>query len=179
MICPVCKKNYHLEQRVTACVQCGTDLEVHHLLESVAQNIKHGEITMTKNAETLPTEKRSLYPRFFELLQIMPAILLLGCAALGIYVGLRFLNIVEDVELSHTKTTAQWSESGFEQLRQMTTTIKQELDLIIAQRDENLILQSQVKQLSEQVWTLEKNEQQRMALTPSPVIEEVARDKEN
>jgi len=177
--CPVCKKHYHPEQRVKTCVQCGADLEVHHLLESVAQTIKHGELAMKENANVVPKVKRSLYPGFIELFQIIPAILLLGCATLGIYVGLRFLNIVEQVELSHTKTTDQWSESGFEQLRQMTTTIKQELDLIMAQRDENLILQSHVKQLSEQVLTLEKIDQQRMASSLSPITEEVAREKEN
>lgn len=179
MICPVCKKHYNLEQRVQTCVQCGADLEVHHLLECVAQNIKHGERPMTENTHAVPKVKPSIYPRFLELFQIMPAILLLGCAAFGIYVGLRFLNIVERVELPHTKTTTQWSDAGFEQLRQMTATIKQELDLIMAQRDENLTLQNQVKQLSAHVRALEKDHEQRMVLSPSAITEEVVHEEDN
>ena len=83
--------------------------------------------------------------------QITPPILLLLCALFGIFVGLRFLSFIDRTESHRTSISAKWSETGFEQLQQMNTTIKQELDLIIEQRRENLALQEKIQELTKPV----------------------------
>jgi hypothetical protein len=80
--------------------------------------------------------------------QIMPSMLLLACALFGIFVGFRFLSFIDRSQSHHTSITSKWSEIGFEQLQQMNTTIKQELDLILDQRRENQELQAKVHDLT-------------------------------
>ena len=87
----------------------------------------------------------------FILSQIIPSTLLLVCALFGIFVGVRFLSFIDRTESQRTSISAKWSETGFEQLQQMNTTIKQELDLILDQRRENMALQAKIQKLTKRV----------------------------
>ena len=79
---------------------------------------------------------------------ILPAVLLLACALFGIFVGMRFLAYIDRLDSSRVSISDKWSAIGFEQLLQMNTTIKQELDLILDQRQENQVLQAKIEQLT-------------------------------
>ena len=80
--------------------------------------------------------------------QIIPSTLLLVCAVFGIFVGMRFLTYIEQLDSHRVSLSTKWSETGFEQLQQMNSTIKQELDLILDQRRENQALQAKIQQLT-------------------------------
>ena len=99
---------------------------------------------VTKLEHAIPQKTSNL----FILSQIIPSMLLLVCALFGIFVGLRFLSFIDRAQSHHTSISSKWSEIGFEQLQQMNTTIKQELDLILDQRQENQALQAKVHDLT-------------------------------
>lgn len=88
--------------------------------------------------------------------QLFPSLLLLIFTVFGLFVGLRFLSFIDKAESHRTTLSAQWSETGFEQLKQMNATIKLELDLILDQRRENSLLQAKIQEIT-QANTLVKN----------------------
>lgn len=146
MICPACKTNNTHNQHTEHCVQCGADIHVHRLLQIVQEKIQmNNDVILPEQA--LPQRTSNL----LLLSQIIPSTLLLICAVFGIFVGVRFLSVIDRSESHRTSISAKWSETGFEQLQQMNTTIQRELDLILEQRRENLALQAEVQTLTKTI----------------------------
>ena len=143
MICPACHTNHAYEESTGSCVQCGSDLDVHKLLHAVVE-----EINMNKEVSTAERDRPSKTNNIAVISQFLPSTIMLLCALFAIYVGMQFLKIIDRVESHRTSLSAKWSETGFEQLQQMNATIKQELDLILDQRRENIALQAQVRILA-------------------------------
>jgi hypothetical protein len=145
LICPVCKtkntKNQDTE--VDYCVQCGSDLYVHCLLQGVREKMKM-QNGITNMEQQLPSKTSG----FLIVFQVLPSILILLCAVFAIFVGLRFLTFLDRAESHRNTLSNKWSETGFEQLQQMNSTIKQELELILDQRRENQALQARVQELT-------------------------------
>jgi len=133
-------------QSIEFCVQCGSDLHIHRLLGGIREEILMKN-ELSKSEQTLPRQPSGLFIIF----QIMPSILLLVCALLGIFVGMRFWTFLDHAESQRSSLSNKWSETGFEQLQQMNVTIKQELDLILDQRRENQALQAKVQELTAQI----------------------------
>ena len=101
-----------------------------------------------KNEITKPEQElQKKTSRLFIIFQIVFSILLLVCAVFGIFVGMRFLTFLDRAESHRSSISNKWSETGFEQLQQMNSTIKQELDLILDQRRENQALQAKIEEL--------------------------------
>ena len=146
MICPVCSTNNTNNQSAESCVQCGSDFRIHQLLCKVREEIQVSN--ESTKVELLSEKKTSKFSVFF---QTMPSILLLLCSVFIIFVGMRFLSFLEHTETQRSSIANKWSETGFEQLQQMNSVIKQELDLIIEQRRDNQVLQSKIQDLSGQV----------------------------
>ena len=131
MICSVCKTNNTKHQEAEACVQCGSDLKVHRLLVAMREGIQMKNEELILEQET-PKKLSSIFIIF----QIIPSILFLICTVFGIFVGMQFLTSLERAEFRQISRSAKF-EMGFEQLQQMSSIIKQELNLIIEQRQEN------------------------------------------
>ena len=90
-----------------------------------------------KNEELiLEQETPKKLSSIFIIFQIIPSILFLICTVFGIFVGMQFLTSLERAEFRQISRSAKF-EMGFEQLQQMSSIIKQELNLIIEQRQEN------------------------------------------
>lgn len=159
MICPVCKTNNANFSDVQHCIQCGSDLYVHHLLHEVGEAIQmENEIVKTKQ------ESPEKLAWLLIIGQIGPAILLVMCAVFGIFVGMRFLAFIDYEEYSRLSTAKKQSEVVFEQLQQMNATIKQEFDLILDQRRENQALQTKIQELTV---TISKNTESMVVVPPS------------
>lgn len=146
MICPACKTNNIKNQNTEHCVQCGADIHMHRLLQKVQEKIQMNN-DFIKAEPIVPQKTSSL----FVLSQIIPSVLLLICALFGIFVGLRFLSFIDRSESQRSSISTKWSETGFEQLQQMNASIKQELDLILDQRRENLALQEKIQELTKSI----------------------------
>lgn len=132
-------------------MQCGADLGVYRLLDNIREEIVvKDEI---KPAETKSSQKGS---GFLLTLQAIPAIILLICAVFGIFVGLRFLSFLDRAATQQSNISVKWANTGFEQLQQMNSTIKEELDLIIEQRNEIQSLQAKIQQLNNSESALKK-----------------------
>jgi hypothetical protein len=136
VICPVCKTN-NKNQDLECCVQCGADLNVHRLLFSVTEGLhmQNEELQLYKDAKKLS--------RVFIVLQIIRLIALVICTVFGIFFGMQFLTF-----LGRSPDYTYVSESfdkKFEQLQQMNSIIKQQIELIIDQRHENQALQAKLQ----------------------------------
>lgn len=136
MICPVCKTN-NKHQDLEFCVQCGSDLNIHRLLSSVTQglDLQNEELKLAKDTKKLS--------RVFIVLQIIRSIALLICMVFGVFFGIQFLTF-----LGHSSDYVYVSdrfEKRFEQLQQMNSIIKQQIELIIDQRQENQALQAKLQ----------------------------------
>ncbi|HBI21982.1 MAG TPA: hypothetical protein DDY37_05285 [Legionella sp.] len=142
MICPACKTN-NTNHHAECCVQCGADIQVHRLIQMVREEI-HMKNDPVKPTQEAPKKASSL----FIAAHIIPSVLLLVCAVFGIFVGMRFLAYIDRLDSHRVSISDKWSETGFEQLQQMNTTIKQALDLILDQRRENQVLQAKIEQLT-------------------------------
>ena len=102
-----------------------------------------------KNDPVKPTQEApKKASSLFIAAHIIPSVLLLVCAVFGIFVGMRFLAYIDRLDSHRVSISDKWSETGFEQLQQMNTTIKQALDLILDQRRENQVLQAKIEQLT-------------------------------
>ena len=143
MICPACKTNNVTNPDTEFCVQCGSDIHLHRLLRVVREEMQMKNEAIRPEQETTKNKSSTLLA-----FQIIPSIVLLLCAVFGIFVGVRFLIFLEETESHRASISSKWSETGFEQLQQMNATIKQELDLILDQRRENLALQAKVQKLT-------------------------------
>lgn len=139
MICPVCKTN-NTKSDMQYCIQCGSDLYVHNLLNEL------GETIQMKN-EIIETASKKLNWLLI-IGQIGSIVFLLGCAVFGIFVGIRFLTFIEHEEAYRISQANKRAEINYEQLQQMSYTIKQEFDLILEQRRENQILQTKIQELT-------------------------------
>ena len=142
MICPVCKTNNTKDQEDEGCVQCGSDLKVHRLLLAVRE-----EIQMNNEEPSLEQAAPKKLSSILIIVQIIPSILFLICTVFGIFVGMQFLTFLKHAEFRDISRSAK-SEIGIEQLQQMSSIIKQELNLIIDQRQENQVLQAKVQELA-------------------------------
>ena len=118
--------------------------------------------TFTPPVESVLPKQPSRTQTTLTFIQIMPPILLLICTLFGIYVGICFLQFLNHEQSNRSSITNKWSETGLEQLQQMNTIIKQELDLIIDQRQENKALQAKIDALTT------KNEKNTIDPSPSP-----------
>ncbi len=139
MKCPVCD-TYNPDTEKEHCTQCHCDLQVHRLLQQLQEKL----ISPTPVAPPYIPQKTSPWQPFF---QTALSILLLVCALLGIFVGLRFLSTIDRLESQRTSLSNRWSDAGFEQLEKMNTIIQEELNLILEQRQENLKLQEKIQTL--------------------------------
>ena len=142
MICPVCKTNNTKDQEAEGRVQCGSDLKVHRLLLAVRE-----EIQMNNEEPSLEQAAQKKLSSILIIVQIIPSILFLICTVFGIFVGMQFLIFLKHTEFRDISRSAK-SEMGIEQLQQMSSIIKQELNLIIDQRQENQVLQAKVQELA-------------------------------
>lgn len=136
MICPACKTNNAENQQVEFCVQCGSDMQVHRLLQTVHKELEMQSSSTTK-ASTL-----------LAILHTTPAVMLIICATFGIFVGLQFLTFLERTESRYLVKTAKFPDRELAQLQQMNTIIKQELDLIMEQNKDNKMLQAKIAELT-------------------------------
>ena len=143
MKCPVCHTQ-NLDNEKEHCTQCNSDLHVHRLLQQLQEKLISP--TLPPVVPQYVLQKSSPWQLFF---QIVPSILLLACALLGIFAGLRFLSTMDRMESHRTSLSNRWSETGFEQLEKMNTIIQQELNLILEQRQENVKLQEKIQTLTE------------------------------
>ena len=137
MICPVCKK--HNVPDTDICAQCGSDIRVHQLLGIAREDLR------MKEAKSEYTAHKNLTKIAFK---IAPTIILLIGIFFIIFVGMRVLAFLDRLELQRSSVSSKWSETGFEQLQQMNSIIKQELDFIVDQRHENQELQAEVQKLN-------------------------------
>ena len=153
MICPACKTN-NSNPNTEHCVQCGADLHVHQLLQDVRKTL-HVSNNMTNREPILPQKTSTLVV----VSQVVPSLLLLACALFGMFIGMRFLAFIDRADTHRSSIATKWSETGFDQLQQMNMTIKQELDLILDQRRENLSLQATVHALTKTLATAQKTPQ--------------------
>jgi hypothetical protein len=143
VICPACKTNNTNPLDAQYCIQCGSDLYVHRLLREISEAIQmKSEITKTEQ------ESPKKLTWLFVVWQIVSVILLMTCAMFGIFVGMRFLAFIDHEESYRISVADKYSEIVFEQLQQMSTTIKQEFDLILDQRQENQALQARIQELT-------------------------------
>ena len=164
MICPACKTNNTTHQDTEHCAQCGADIYVHRLLQGVREKIQMNDQSI-KQEPLLPKKTSTL----FILSQIIPSTLLMTLGLFGIYVGVHFLSFIDRSESQRASISSKWSETGFEQLQQMNATIKQELDLILDQRRENLALQAKVQALTlTQTISVPNSMNETSALPPVP-----------
>ena len=145
MICPACQTSTLQNQNLEQCVQCGTDIHLHRLLYAVKEKINMKDEIIAQHQYAPQKISKLLL-----ISQVMPSILLLICALFGIFIGFHFLSWLNQAESHKASVATQWSETGLEQLQQMTSTIKQELELIIDQRQENLALQKKLQILLQQ-----------------------------
>ncbi|OHE75718.1 MAG: hypothetical protein A3F67_00380 [Verrucomicrobia bacterium RIFCSPHIGHO2_12_FULL_41_10] len=123
------------------------EIQMNHELASEKQQERTDQRDQRVNIEqTLKSPPK--ISSVFVISQVLPSLLLLVCALFGIFVGIRFLTFIERTESHRSTLSAKWSETGFEQLQQMNATIKQELDLILDQRRENLLLQQKISKLT-------------------------------
>ncbi len=143
MICPACSTNNTKYQDAEFCIQCGSDLKVHRLLLEVSEEIqmKNEEL---RSEEVAPKKLSSI----FIILQIIPSFFFLICMVFGIFVGMKFLTFLEHAGSRDNYRSAK-SEIGVAELQQMSSIIKQELDLIIEQRQENQALQAKIQELTD------------------------------
>lgn len=159
MICPVCKTNNINHPDAQHCIQCGSDLHVHRLLHEIREEIQM-KSEITKTEQELPIRLTWV----FVVWQIAPAILLVVCAMFAIFVGMHFLSFIDREESYRIYVTEKRLEIGFDQLQQMSSTIKQELDLILDQRLENQGLQTRIQELTA---ALSKNAEVMVGSSPS------------
>ncbi len=103
----------------------------------------HEKTPVPSNASTL-----NKAPIRASLFQMAPSILLLMMAIFGMFIGFQFLTFLDHEKTHRTNTADKWADAGFEQLLQMNATIKQELDLIIDQRQENKHLRATIRDLA-------------------------------
>jgi hypothetical protein len=141
LICPACKTN-NTKEGARSCVQCGSDLHVHRLLQRINKDIEMNDETINP----VPKEKTST---FSIVSKTAPSIILLLCAVFVIFVGMRFLTFLESETSRRVFVADKWSQAGFEQLQQMNLTVKQQLDLILEQHRENGVMQTKVLELTD------------------------------
>jgi len=143
MICPICKINDPKNQTAEFCVQCGSDMKVHHLIKKVREELqKQNQQTVNPNKGL--NEKKSPWSIIF---QILPSVLILGGVIFVGIIGLRVLTVLDGIKSQHTTVSNKWSEAGFTQLVKMNDIIKDELNLIMSQRREIQILRKQINQM--------------------------------
>ena len=80
---------------------------------------------------------------------------------------MRFLDFLDQAERHKVSTSDKWSETGFQQLQLMNTIIKQELDLIIKQNNDNHALRTQMDAL-----ILQKSQPKKNNVSSLPSIRE-------
>lgn len=154
MICPVCKTKHPTEPNTKVCVQCGSDLYVHSLLQELRQEMQMKNENKIENTETTNTaasdkahpQKRSDYRI---ILHTIPSILLLICTLFGFFIGFRFLTFLDRLESHRNVVSEKWLETGLEQVKQLNTIVQQTLDLVLEQRKENQGLRTQIQELSQ------------------------------
>lgn len=143
MICPACKTNNINHQDTQNCSQCGSDLYVHRLLRKISEAAVINEIANSKQES--PKKSNWL---FIVWQVIIPTVFLVVFATFGIFVEMRILAFIDYREAHRIAAADKRSEITIEQLQQMSTTIKQELDLILDQRRENQTLQTRIQELT-------------------------------
>lgn len=142
MICPACKTNNASNQAAQYCIQCGSDLHVHRLLQGLREKIQ------MKSEITEPNKAITQSPKgFLWVWKTVPIILLLILTVWSIFVGMRLLAFLDHEDANRAAVYSKWTETGLEQLQQMSTIIHKELDLILDQRRENQALQEKFKKL--------------------------------
>lgn len=162
MICPVCHTKNIRDAHAECCIQCGSDLDVHRLLNIVGEDIQMNH--KTTEHDSAPSKQNS---KLFLFSQIIPSILLLILALFGLFIGMRFLDFLDKAERHKVSTSDKWSETGFQQLQLMNTIIKQELDLIIKQNNDNHALRTQMDAL-----ILQKSQPKKNNVSSLPSIRE-------
>jgi len=169
VICPACQTNNAHHPEATACTQCGSDLYVHHLLQKIREEVQMqanvtvsspntvsamhvaaapSAVTEEVSSMKTTTPSSSQTSRIDMIFQLLPTLFFLTCAVFGMFVGMRLLTFIEQETSQRTTLSNKWSEVGFEQLQQMNTTIKQELDLILDLRHENQMLIAKINELN-------------------------------
>jgi len=147
LICPACKTNNAPHKNIEYCVQCGSDLHVHRLLQTMHEETRMNKTINPSKQDIHHPKKMQLATTFLVVMQTIVCLTLLTCTVFGIYVGIQFLNYIDNRESQQISAQEQWFQTGFQQLQQMNTTIKQELELIIDLHHENQVLQKEVRNL--------------------------------
>lgn len=121
---------------------------INHLLKEVKNKVAM-ETSKTTLKEHSPNPSRGL-----SLLLISHVILtffITVLVALSIFVGYRSFVSFNAHEAHRITVLSHWSETGSKERSELNKTIKQELDLIIAQRHENQRQRSKIKKLTTQL----------------------------
>ena len=129
MICPACKTINPKNESTESCIQCGSDLLVHHLLSEVREEMlaKNEVVKLSEQSQRNQGNQDDLVrgqspqksSRFLTLLQILPPTLLLICTLFGLFIGVRLLTFLEHKSATQLSVSDKWSEAGFEQLLQI------------------------------------------------------------
>ena len=138
MICPVCKTNNALNAKnpnAEFCVQCGSDIHIHHLLRDAEQEIKMQE-DRAKQKQEMPGSKKM---DVFISLDSLSSLFLMIAIVFMLAAGLHFFSFLSNRESQHPRPA-----SGLAELQTMNSIIKEELDLIVAERAENQALRTKL-----------------------------------
>jgi hypothetical protein len=130
------------------CSQCNSDLHVHRLLQEVREGIQVRDLQGQSETilQSLSPVRGNQGYRFQVIFQTITTLSIVAGIIFCFYAGLRFLNFLDhEGSVPHTPVPAKWSESAITQLQQMNGIIKQELDIIVDQRNENRFLQGKLQ----------------------------------
>ena len=143
MICPVCQTNNDKAAKAAdtePCMQCGSDLAVHRLLLGLREVLQRDIKKSASFQKTAFLGLKLLLPIF--------VFFLLLCGILGVFAGLRFVTFLDHEASRQMIISDQWAKLNDKQLQQMNILIKEELDLILEQRQENQALREKIQALS-------------------------------
>jgi hypothetical protein len=118
----------------------------------------HGRLQQLKkemrmNTETSPTV-RSSFSCGVQILPILASSFVLLGIGFGLFLGLRFLNLLDRVELTRTLLVDKWSETGLESWQQLQKLTQQAFEMVQEQNRENQALHAEVRLLRQQLQTV-------------------------
>jgi hypothetical protein len=145
VICPVCH-THNSASDPEACQQCGSDLWVHGRLQQLKKE-------MSMNTEPSSTI-RSNVSCGMQILPIFASSLVLLGIGFGLFLGLRFLNLLDRVELTRTLLVDKWSETGLESWQQLQKLTQQAFEMVQEQNRENQALHVELRLLRQQLQTV-------------------------
>jgi len=153
LICPVCTTNNKGSAQTSYCEQCGTDLQLHYLLDKV-----RGKCNMKDEKDTMNPSKQSITSKWMMTVHVLPYLIMIMLIVSVLFVSYFFVIGSKSSEAYHAALSAKLSKMQLAQMTDMDDTIREELSLIVDQRNKNKVLQNKLEKLNAQLSTIRQNQ---------------------